>query len=597
MRIKACIAALCSTSAVILAACGGSDDPPTDPAPAAPAVTLTYGIKQLKFSWSAVSGATHYRLLERPDATGSFTQVGADLTTISVNHDIALHRRVNAAYRIEACNSIGCTASQEIGLAANLVPAIGYFKASNTGAQHLFGVAIALSSDGATLAVGASEENSGAMGINGNQGDTSAGNAGAVYVFVKGTGSMWTQHAYIKASDTTAGDEFGGAIALSADGSWLAVGARREGSNATGINGNQANNSAPSSGAVYVFVRTGPAWSQQAYIKASNTETIDLFGSAVALSADATTLAIGAFGESSNATGVNGNQANNSLPFAGAAYVFTRSGDTWSQQAYLKSSNPSDEHYFGQQLALSADGHTLAVGAYGERSSATGINGNQADFSAGDSGAVYVFARAAAAWSQQAYIKASNTGAKDEFGASVALSRDGNTLAVGAPKEDSSATAIGGNESDNSTNGAGAVYVFVRTAGVWSQQAYVKAANTYSGFFGRSVALSADGTTLAVGADYEGSKAPGVNGDSQDVSLDGAGAVFVFTRSAGVWSQKAYLKASNPGEDDHFGYSVALSGDGATLAVGAVHEDGAALGISGDPSSNAATNSGAVYLY
>jgi hypothetical protein len=115
---------------------------------------------------------------------------------------------------------------------------------------------------------------------------------------------------------------------------------------------------------------------------------------------------------------------------------------------------------FGTSVALSGDGNTLAVGAVLEDSSATGIGGNQADDSVFEPGAVYVFARSADAWSQQAYVKASNTGANDKFGTSVALSGDGNTLAVGAYYEESSATGIGGNQADNSAVAAGAVYLY-----------------------------------------------------------------------------------------------------------------------------------------
>ena len=199
--------------------------------------------------------------------------------------------------------------------------------------------------------------------------------------------------AYIKASNTDAGDQFGYSVALSTDGNTMAVSAYAEDSNATGIDGDQANNSLQSAGAVYVFTRSGGTWSQQAYIKASNTETTDSFGYRLALSGDGNTLAVSAFLEDSNATGINGDQANNSASTAGAAYVFTRSGGTWSQQAYVKASNTGATDSFGASIALSADGNTLAVGAGGEDSSATGINGNQADNSAGDSGAVYVFTR------------------------------------------------------------------------------------------------------------------------------------------------------------------------------------------------------------
>src|SRR5262249_32447715 len=152
---------------------------------------------------------------------------------------------------------------------------------------------------------------------------------------------------------------------------------------------------------------------QSAYLKASNTDAQDRFGFSVALSADGTTLAVGADLESSAATGVDGNQADNSALNAGAVYIFTSVGTTWDQQAYLNSSNTNAGEWFGFSVTMSADGNTLAVGAFDEASSATGINGNQANNAAANAGAVYVFSRSGTTWAQQAYIKASNTGAND----------------------------------------------------------------------------------------------------------------------------------------------------------------------------------------
>jgi hypothetical protein len=140
---------------------------------------------------------------------------------------------------------------------------------------------------------------------------------------------------------------------------------------------------------VYVFIRSGSTWLQQAYVKPSNTEGGDFFGGSVALSADGNTLAVGAVGEDSNAIGVNGNQADNSSSGAGAVYVFSRSGSAWVQQAYVKASNTGG--YFGDSVALSADGNTLAVGALYEDSNATGIGGDQTNNSASNAGAVYLY--------------------------------------------------------------------------------------------------------------------------------------------------------------------------------------------------------------
>jgi len=403
-----------------------------------------------------------------------------------------------------------------------------------------------------------------------------------------GTGEglfSFTLQAYVKASNTQSQDDFGQSVAI--DGNTLVVGAPDEASSATGIGGSQVDNSAPNAGAVYVFTRSGSTWTQQAYIKASNTGSGDRFGTSVAISGD--TIVVGAPAEASDGTG----QSNNGAASAGAVYVFTRSGTTWTQQAYLKASTVEAGDNFGSAVAISGD--TLVISATGEDSSATGIGGNQADNSAADSGAVYVFIRSGAAWSQQAYVKASNTGAGDEFGVSVSLDID--TLAVGSQSEGSNATGVGGNQADNSSANAGAVYVYTRSGGAWSQQAYVKASNTDAGDeFGSSVSINGD--TLAVGARREDGNGLGVNpgsGAQADNSVIESGAVYVFTRSSGAWTQQAYVKASNTGAGDEFGTQVAVSGN--TLTVGAPLEDSNATGTGGDQTNNSATNSGAIYVF
>ncbi len=178
------------------------------------------------------------------------------------------------------------------------------------------------------------------------------------------------------------------------------------------------------------------------------------------MNSDGKTLAVGAAQEASNATGINGDQTNTLYSFAGAAYVFTRSGNNWSQQAYIKASNTDGLDNFGYAVSLSADGNTLASGARRESSNATGLNGIQNDNSASQAGAAYVFTRSGSNWSQQCYVKATNTDATDNFGSSLTLSGDGATLAVGAPQEASNATGINGNQNDNSAAAAGAVYLY-----------------------------------------------------------------------------------------------------------------------------------------
>jgi len=394
------------------------------------------------------------------------------------------------------------------------------------------------------------------------------------------------QQAYLKSSNSELGDGFG--FALDASGDTLVVGAFSEDSAATGVNGDQSNQSGGTSGAAYVFVRTGGVWSQQAYLKASNTGVGDRFGYAVDIDGD--TIVVGAWGEDSNATGVNGDGANNSLTDSGAAYVFVRNGSTWSHQAYLKSSAGGFDDYFGLSVAVSGD--TVVVGAYQEDSNATGINGNSANNSSFNAGAAYVFVRNGSTWSQQAYLKASNTGVNDQFGRSVAAS--GDTVVIGAYMEDSNATGVNGDQVSNAASASGAAYVFVRNGTTWSQQAYLKAANTGAeDQFGYSVTASGD--LIVVGSYSEDSSATGVNGNQADNGALHSGAAYVFTRSGTVWSQEAYLKASNTDAGDNFGWSVDISGD--RVVVGASQEWSNATGVDGDQSDNSQHWAGAAYLF
>ncbi len=394
------------------------------------------------------------------------------------------------------------------------------------------------------------------------------------------------QQAYLKASNAGRGDGFGYSVAISGD--TAVVAAWGQNGAATGVNGDQGDEGAIASGAAYVFVRDAAGWSQQAYLKASNTDAFDRMGGSLAISGDI--VVIGAREEDSNATGVNGDQDDNSAERAGAAYVFARNGTVWSQQAYLKASNTAAGDVFGYSVAVSGD--TVVVGAISESSNATGVNGNQGDDSTMESGAVYVFVRNGAVWSQQAYLKASNPDVSDFFGVAVAIS--GDSIVVGASSEGSSATGVNGDQGDDSLERAGAAYVFVRDGTVWSQQAYLKASNTDAGdVFGLAVAISSD--TVVVAAQKEDSNATGSEGDQDDNSVENSGAVYVFVRNGGVWSRQAYLKASNPDPEDRFGQAVAISGD--TVVAVAHNEDSNATGIDGNEDDNSAESSGAAYLF
>ncbi|HRJ07996.1 MAG TPA: choice-of-anchor D domain-containing protein [Prosthecobacter sp.] len=379
--------------------------------------------------------------------------------------------------------------------------------------------------------------------------------------------------AYVKASNTDSGDQFGYSVAV--DGDTVVIGARAESSNARGINGDQGNDSSGLSGAAYVLVRTGGAWVQQAYLKASNTDSGDDFGVSVAIEGD--TIVVGAAGERSAATGVNGNEADNTAFQAGAAYVFIRQNGVWSQQAYLKASDTSASAHFGFAVAIS--GETVAVGAHGAASFGS------------STGAVYVFTRSGAVWSQEGGpLRPGSSGDGNDFGWSIAL--DGDLLVAGAPGDDSSIPGIN-QGSDDDAEDAGAAYVFQRSGGNWGEQAMLKASNAESGDgFGRSVAIS--GGIVVVGAFNEDSAARGVNGDQASNGAPDSGAAYVFALDGFNWQQEAYLKASNTGDADRFGYSVAIHRD--RLAVGAFREGGSGTGV--DPLDDDGVNrAGAVYLF
>ncbi len=485
------------------------------------------------------------------------------LSTVVVNSGLSSYVELNAVLASTQPNK-------------NIISGTAYLKASNTDSGDRFGFSLAIAGD--TMVIGAPKESSDASGIGGNQNNNNAMDSGAVYIFVAEAG-VWQQQAYIKASNTGMGDQFGYAVDIA--GNTLVVGAPGEASNAMGVNGNQANNMAFSAGAAYVFTRSGSTWSQQAYLKASNTNTGDQFGWDVAI--DGETVAVGAPGEASDSMGVNGNQSSNTAASAGAVYAFTRSGSNWNQQAYLKASNSNADDLFGGSIALSKN--TLIVGAEGEASDAIGVGGDQNDNSLATAGAAYVFTRSSNNWSQQAYLKASNTGGGDEFGGAVDI--DVNTIVIGALGQ------------DQDVNGqvatfAGAAYVFIRNGTNWAQQHYLKGFNTAaSDQFGAAVAIS--NNHILIGANGEDSQATGINGNGGDNSFNNSGAAYLYIRTGEDWHQQDYIKATNTGFFDDFGSALGI--DGGVIVSGAPREASNETGTGGNGNNNSAANSGAVYVY
>jgi hypothetical protein len=392
--------------------------------------------------------------------------------------------------------------------------------ASDRASSDSFGSSVSISADGNTAIIGATGE------------DTSPNsNQGAAYIFIK-SGSTWTEQAKLLASDAASSDFFGRPVALSADGNTALIGAPNEDTGAT-----------TDQGAVYVFTRSGTTWTQQQKLLASDPITEDFFGYSVSLSSDGNTALIGAFFK--NAT----------LNQYGAAYVFTRSGTTWTEQQKLLASDPAFTDQFGWSVALSADGNTAILGANLEDTSPTS---NQ--------GAAYIFTRSGSTWTQQAKLLASDRANNDNFGSAVALSANGNTALIGARTE-----------STGATTSQGAAYVFTRSGSTWTEQAkLLNSINPVTGDnFGFSVALSADGNIALIGANSENTSPLGDNG-----------AAYVFTRSGTVWSRSQKLLASDLESSDQFGSSVSISADGNTALIGASVE-----------STPATTGQGAVYFF
>lgn len=489
-------------------------------------------IKQITFEWEDVEGATFYRVLEDADGDSGFTQIGGDVPS-----------------------------------------GVGFYR-------HLVPVLLSERLDARYVV-----ESCNSRGCSRSR---------VLAVFNRFINSSI---GYIKDTNPEYADGFGDGVSVDADGDTLVVSTRYEASNATGVNQDSANNDAPHSGAAYVFTREDGAWSQRAYIKASNAEEGDMFGFSVSVSGNGKILAVGAAREGSNSTTINAGQSNNDAFRSGAVYIFARDGDEWSQQAYLKARNADTRDEFGFVVSLDADGDTLAVGARSENVVAGGVGQEPGSDNAPAVGAAYVFSRKGTDWSQTAYIKASNAEAFDYFGSSISLSADGETLAVGATAESNGAAGVNPAHDDTIKRRSGAVYVFSRASGAWAQRAYLKASNPGKDHrFGYSVALSAEGSTLAVGAVGENSGATGINGDQDNDDAGNSGAVYVFTQEQKEWKQQAYLKADNTARGAAFGEAIGITADGNILAVGAYYDSTLAYGIS-DRLPGVANHSGAVYVF
>ncbi len=323
--------------------------------------------------------------------------------------------------------------------------------AADGAAGDEFGGKVAL--DGDVALIGAARHDG--MGVD----------AGSAYVFTRSR-TGWRQQAMLTAPDGAAGDEFGYSVAISGD--VAVIGAPRDDDNGD------------DSGSAYVFTRSGSAWSRQAKLTAADGAAGDVFGISVAISGD--TVVIGA--DLADERGSN----------SGAAYVFSRSGNAWRQQAKLTADDGTAGDLFGMRVAIF--GGTAVIGAARE------------DDKGENSGAAYVFVRSGTTWGQQAKLVAADGAAHDRFGTRVAVY--GNTAVIGAILDDAT--------SDNS----GSAYVFTRAGAGWSQRAKLVATDgAADDVFGWNVALYGD--TVMIGAPTSIVALPGGTGSAYvfDISHNG----------------------------------------------------------------------------
>lgn len=361
-----------------------------------------------------------------------------------------------------------------------------------------FGYAVALSSDGKTALIGGSEDRH---------------SRGAVWVFTR-VGASWRQQGgKLTARGEVGPANFGWDVALSADGKTALISGLGD---RNGV------------GAAWVFVRRDGRWQQQGKLTAGDELGTAEFGYSVALSADGNTALVGG-PDDHRIKGLVGNQG------YGAAWVFTRRGSSWTQQALkLTARGDTPTGLFGFAVALSADANTAVIGA---------PNVNH------DRGVAWVFSRRGSGWSQRGgrLVGTGEVGRIGEFGAAVALSAHGNLALIGGPGD---------------KNNAGAVWTFTRRRSTWIQQGKKLTAGGEIGSagYGISIAVSPNGRTALIGGFLDNNH---------------RGAAWRYTRNGPGWSQTgSKLTARDAiGTDVLFGTAVALSSDGQTALIGGSHDD------------------------
>ncbi len=511
--------------------------------PPAPVLTLGSNLKELIFDWEPVPGAAIYRLASNTGPRGYFEAIGdrlpASRTRAAVPVAVHTHEWWTRRYLVLACNPAGCTRSNEVTVSDEMLNTIGYFKASNTGVQDRLGTQVALSADGSTMAVVAPGED----GATNARSDT-----GAVYVYRR-NGRKWAQEAVLRASDTLPNTRLGGGppiptrnVGLSANGSTLAVGAptRERFGNAN-------------SGVVFVYRRAADnRWSEVVQLTAAPAIANDYFGYSVDVSSDGNFI-----------------KASSMYPQGGAG---TPEGRTqiwnWNGQ-FWAFSGAIAPFYAGDRCPatrMTADAKLLIMAC--RTPSGEGRLVTHQRFQE----------RLWTRVSDQPYLWFENP--------NMAVTYSGSWLAL---------------HERHTFDPEGGIGIYRRDGLTWVPDAHW----VHTGFvgynaFGHAMDFSRHGDYLAFSDPSFHASGAGVQ-EQYTSEFEEHGAVFFLVRRPEAIPQffvTRLIKATNPGDLDRFGESVAFGGAyGFYFAVGAPHEDSAATGVDGNQQSEAALDSGAVYLY
>lgn len=493
--------------------------------PAAPSVG--YAPKAFLFNWAAEARATYYRLGEDPANSGTFSVLADNLTGTTYALQNLVLTAPPAAYRyaLQACNATGCS-PWSAPVLPDAMQAIGYIKRPTNLAGN------------SSVAIGATSV---AFTPDGLLMAVADYGANAVHLYSNDAGTWrWLQTLAWPNSAP-------GSVSFSADGTLLA--------------GIVQGRDIPG-GQVEVYVRGPQGWAHDQTWTSPAPRPLGEFGASVDISADGTVAVVSEYGPGG----------------AGNFYVYRKVSGHWSVEQRVDAPSGESGSLFGVRATISQDGSTIAVGAQYE--DFDGMSG---------AGAAYVYTRAAGsgAWTLNTRLESPALSDAAWFGASVAVSGNGDVVAVGTPHESAAGQSA-----------AGVLYVFRRNGAGYQLEQKISAPipRKNDGFGGYGTAVSADGSLIAIASFRDDAPSAGVNGDMTPGNSN-SGAVILYEKRASTWALKAFVKAPNPDSSDAFGYAVALSADGKTLAVGAFGEASNATGIGGNQADNSALSSGAVYLY